>query len=256
VFGIALAYFTYGGQPEHCRVTNPVNAMKFSNLPRSLVRRSALHALVTALALVALVLFSTPARAQIKEPGAHNDYVVELEPHFLLDYYGYDYYGGFYGQGEAWGVGMRATIPFLKNGPISKINNNMGIGFGLDWAHNGNACGGFYGYYGRGNPYYGYYGDCSFDVFHFPVVVQWNFFLTPIISVFGEAGIGIRHFHGSVNTPYYCDPVLNPYCDYSYTRVEPLFWGGARFQFGKGSIVSAIVRIGYPYLSAGIGIMI
>src|SRR5262249_49694311 len=125
--------------------TNPVNAMKSSNLPRSLVRRSALHALIAALSLVALVLFSAPASAQIKEPGAHNDYVVELEPHFILDWYDYGYGPGgpynFYGEGEAYGVGMRATIPFLKNGPIPKINNNMGIGFGLDWAHNGNACG-------------------------------------------------------------------------------------------------------------------
>lgn len=229
--------------------------MKFSNLPRSLVRRSALHALITALALVALVLFSTPARAQIKEPGAHNDYVVELEPHFILDWYDYGYDGyGFYGQGEAWGVGMRATIPFLKNGPISKINNNMGIGFGLDWAHNGDACSGYY-YYGRNRFYYP--GGCSFDVFHIPVVVQWNFFLTPIISVFGEVGIGIRRFHGTINDPA-CNPYVYgyDYCDYTHTTAEFLFWGGGRFQFGKGSIVSAIVRIGYPYLSAGIGIMI
>ena len=34
--------------------------------------------------------------------------------------------------------------------------------------------------------------DCSVDVFMAPVVVQWNFWLTPIISVFGEAGLADR----------------------------------------------------------------
>ena len=75
------------------------------------------------------------ASAQIKRPGAHPKYSFELEPHLVLDWGNHDGPGN----DEGIGLGLRATIPFLDNGPISKINNNMGIGFGLDWAHNGDA---------------------------------------------------------------------------------------------------------------------
>ena len=31
------------------------------------------------------------------------------------------------------GAGFHAAIPFLDNGPVPTINNNMGIGFGIDY---------------------------------------------------------------------------------------------------------------------------
>jgi hypothetical protein len=197
---------------------------------------------ITALILPAL------AQAQIKQPGAHNKYVVELEPHFLLQWENRPIHD------DGFGLGLRATIPFLDNGPISSINNNMGIGFGLDWAHySSSGCG--YWWYGYGPRFngYGWWNNCSANSFHFPVVVQWNFFLTPIVSVFGEAGFGVHHW--SVNFDN-CAAAPGYSCDYSDTEVEFLFWGGGRFQFGEHSPVSAIVRLGYPYISAGIGIMI
>ncbi len=205
--------------------------------------------LLSALALGAAVLaLPTAAEAQIKQPGAHPDYSVELEPHLVLDW-GDDHHGyGYHDDGI--GLGMRATIPFLDNGPVSSINNNMGIGFGLDWAHNGNACD--YYYYGN-RRYTGT--DCSWDNFHLPIVVQWNFWLTPIVSVFGEAGLEISHFRWSIDDGRFCgDPRFD--CSGSDTGIYPVFWGGGRFLFGKGAKVGGVVRLGWPYVSLGVGILL
>ena len=192
-----------------------------------------------ALSLAVMVL-SANAEAQIKQPGAHPSYDVELEPHLVLDW------GGHPGpdDDDALGLGLRATIPFLDNGPVSKINNNMGIGFGLDWAHDGNACNRYF-YAGRYYPW-----DCTIDRFHFPIVVQWNFWLTPIVSVFGEAGLQIEHDRWSIDNALCID------CDSSDTGVDPVLWGGGRFLFGKGSTVGGVVRIGWPYISLGVGILL
>ena len=62
---------------------------------------------------VALALLSAPAMAsaQIKQPGAHQRYSVELEPHLVVQWSESCASDGF-------GPGFRATIPFLDNGPI------------------------------------------------------------------------------------------------------------------------------------------
>ncbi|MCC6903863.1 MAG: hypothetical protein IT377_33150 [Polyangiaceae bacterium] len=187
------------------------------------------------------LLVSTVASAQIKRPGAHPKYTVEIEPHLVLDWGNHDGPG----DDEGIGVGLRATIPFLDNGPIPKINNNMGIGFGLDWAHNGDACDGW-----RANKKW-YDDECTVDVFMAPVVVQWNFFLTPIISVFGEGGLQIERSHWEWEN---CD--WGNDCDGSDTDVEPVFWAGGRFLFGAGSNVGGVVRLGWPYISLGVGILL
>src|SRR5450432_2525203 len=117
------------------------------------------------------------AAAQIKEPGAHTMYSVELEPHLIAEY---DNFAPCVNDG--FGPGFRAAIPFLGNGPIPRINNNMAIGFGLDWAHSGinNTCGNYF----RNGAFYG--ASFTADVISIPVVVQWNFFLLPRVNVFGE----------------------------------------------------------------------
>jgi len=203
---------------------------------------SPLRTLLPVAASALSLLVPALAAAQIKQPGAHPKYSVELEPHLVFAW------GAHHGPADddAVGVGLRATIPFLDNGPISKINNNMGIGFGLDWAHNGDACGGRWRW---GNRYWD--DNCTVDIFELPVVVQWNFFLTPIISVFGEAGLTIERVHWEWdNCPWGAD------CDSTDTDIEPAFWGGGRFLFGKGSSVGGIVRLGWPYVSLGVGIML
>jgi hypothetical protein len=194
----------------------------------------------------AALLATQAVNAQIKQPGAHPDYSVELEPHFVLDWG--RHYG--YGDDEAIGLGLRATIPFLDNGPIKTINNNMGIGFGLDWTHNGDACD--WWPWGR-NPDRRFRYDCTVDNFHFPVVVQWNFWLHPIISVFGEAGLDVVHTRWEWEN---CGAIAGYDCDGSDTRIRFAFWGGGRFLFGADSNVGAVVRLGWPYISVGIGILL
>lgn len=195
---------------------------------------SALSAGTLALA-VSLTGGTAHAAGIIKNPGDHPDYSVELEPHALLAW------GGpwWNGSDAGFGLGMHAVIPFLKNGPIDSINNNMGIGFGLDWAHNSNnGCGWYY----RG----GGWANCgwSANTLMFPVYVQWNFFFTDVISVFGEGGLGIAHSWATFDN---CPIGFN--CTNSGTDVYPLFEGGGRFLFGK--TVGLTVRVGYPLFTVG-----
>jgi hypothetical protein len=195
----------------------------------------------------ALVTLTTSAGAQIKRPGAHPSYSVEIEPHLVLRWDA-DGWGD-----EGLGVGLRATVPFLDNGPISRINNNMGIGFGLDWTHFEDPCWRSFWHGNKWDPDLWPDENCTADVFDVPVVVQWNFFLTPVISVFGEPGLEIEHTRWSFE--WYCMGANAPLCeiDDSDTDVEPVFFAGGRFLFGN---VGALVRLGWPYLSAGVSILL
>ena len=106
--------------------------------------------------VTAALLIAVPARADvstIKLPGAHPDYVFEAEPHLLLAPFDDDLEPG---------VGFRGTVEIVDNGFIPRINNTVGIGFGLDWTN---------------------------DRVRLPVVMQWNFWLTERWSVFGEPGL-------------------------------------------------------------------
>lgn len=192
---------------------------------------------------LALGLTGSTAHAAgiIKNPGDHPDYAVELEPHGILGWG-----GGYWGANSGFGLGMHAIIPFLKNGPIEKINNNMGIGFGLDWVHySGGGC----GYWGRGVRWAGC--DMSANSFIFPAFVQWNFFFTDIISVYGEAGLFIAHQTVSWDG---CTNVFGVECDQSHTSAYPWFTGGGRFLFGE--TVGLNVRLGYPMLTIGVSILL
>jgi hypothetical protein len=186
------------------------------------------------------IFTSVEARAEgiIKHPGDHPKYAVELEPHGLLDWD--NYWSG----GTGFGLGMHAVIPFLDNGPVSTINNNMGIGFGLNWSHfSDNGCGGFTI---RGNRFIGAC-DVSANSIKIPVFVQWNFFFTKVVGVFGEAGFGIYHDWASYGPQAGCPVGVD--CSVNQTGVFPYFEGGGRFLFGD--TVGLLVRIGYPYLTVG-----
>lgn len=192
-----------------------------------------------ALFLFAMSLLALPRSAQaenlITQPGAHNEYSFEIEPQLVLrtagprwgNYYcdryydepgpgrgdcryGYGGYGGWAGVGP----GVRVNIPFMHNGPIDSINNNIGISFGGSLT--------FHGYAGY-----------RATVLNLPVAFQWNFYFTDVISVLGEAGL---------NTP------VTFWNGGSHFGVEPLMQGGGRFQWEK---VGIIVRVGWPLLSVG-----
>lgn len=187
-----------------------------------------------AIALTVTLFVASVANAQIKRPGAHLHYDVELEPQGVIQWDGPS------GFDEGFGFGFRAAIPLFHNGPIPKINNNMAIGFGFHWAFFDDPCTSRYFYDVR------VFGpDCSANDLWFPVVAQWNFYLTPSIAVFGEPGFAIRHTRVSVDS---CPAGID--CDYSDTEFEPLvIYFGAKFFVSD--TVSVTVRLGYPTLSVG-----
>lgn len=165
-----------------------------------------------ALALLAFVmlLVAAPQEAQaenlIKQPGAHNRYSFELEPRIGLYYGGYGWRGRyrdrdrFYccGPAAAFGPGVHASIPFMHNGPIDSINNNIAINFGIDTYFPGGTA-----------------------IISLPAAFQWNFYFTDIISVLGEVGF-----------------VSNIWTGYGgFFEMDPLIQGGGRFQFGKVGVI-------------------
>src|SRR6516225_3711541 len=120
--------------------------------------KSAFRTLLLCCTLACVALASRSARAEesiIKRPGDHPNYGVEIEPHLLAGFLAVSH------GGDGYGLGGRFTIPLMKNGFVSSINNNVGIGFGLDWIHYT----GCYAYYVGPVAY-----ECpSFNSFVFPV---------------------------------------------------------------------------------------
>ncbi|MBN1606524.1 MAG: hypothetical protein JW940_07810 [Polyangiaceae bacterium] len=199
-------------------------------------------------ALAVSVALASPAQAAsvIKRPGLHPNYDVEIEPHLLVQWAQSPW-----GQ-DGFGPGVRFDIPLFDNGPIDTINNNMAIGFGMDWAIFDDVCGWYWRYWYRDNVPAGYAAyDCTAHALSFPVVLQWNFFLTDKISVFGEPGLTIQHFWWDSD---YCDDYTDYRCNDSDTDLDIAFWGGGRFLVGD--TVSIIARLGTPYVSVGVGFLL
>jgi len=182
--------------------------------------------------LLAVSTFQRAAHADtliIKNPGDHPRYSFEAEPHLVL---GFIEPPG-YASGSGFGLGFRGSIPLVRNGFVPSINNSVAIGFGVDWAR-----------YGRGD--YCRNGDAlqrcgdrvrinGFNEFYFPVVLQWNFFLSRNWSVFGEPGVALNyHGWGGPNA----------------IDVDPfVFFLGGRYHFSDK--VTLTMRIGYPAFSIG-----
>ncbi|HKP56027.1 MAG TPA: hypothetical protein VJV78_04895 [Polyangiales bacterium] len=185
------------------------------------------------LSLLVLGLWSTSAAAQIRSPGSHPRYGVELEPHLVIQWSNEPYWND-----AGIGVGLRASIPLIQQGPVTTINNSLALGFGFDWAHF--DC--------------GPYDTCDSSDLWFPVVVQWNFFITPAISLFPELGLGIQYswldWDGRV--PNDCVRIQGTnICDDDVDDVDVhlVFWFGARFQLSKD--IALVLRLGIPSLLFG-----
>ncbi|MEB2321692.1 MAG: hypothetical protein OZ921_04205 [Sorangiineae bacterium] len=156
----------------------------------------------------------------IRHPGDHPSYSFEAEPHLLLGFIDPPGPAG----GSGLGVGFRGTVPLVKNGFVSSINNSVGIGFGLDWLRYG------HGYEDRNERY-----DVNYAFI--PVVMQWNFFLSRQWSVFGEPGVA---FHFVNHGPDAFDPFV-------------LYLGG-RWHFTER--VTLTMRLGYPAFSVGVSFLL
>jgi hypothetical protein len=185
----------------------------------------------------AVLAFGSDARAQsiIKNPGDHPDYRVEIEPHLNFGW------ANLYGS-NGLGVGARFSIPIVQNGFIRNLNNSVAISFGLDWLRYSNC------YYYIRNDGYG----CGASYFIFPVAMQWNFWLTPRWSVFGEPGLYL--YHGVFDD--YCGSINNPGpCGYpTRNGVDFAFYAGGRFHISDTFALT--LRIGYPTLSFGLSFML
>ncbi len=196
--------------------------------------RLVLPGLVAFAAAAATMSLSDDASAQniIKRPGQHAKYNLELEPHGIYQWNHPD---------DGPGFGVRFNIPLMHNGPISSINNNIAIGFGGDvafWDYNHRWRNG----YDCDNANRFGDDDCEGWTLWFPVVFQWNFYFTDIISVFGEVGLAGQYTNWE-----------NEWADDDDFDLEFVGQGGGRFQFND--TVGLMVRIGWPYVSVGANIL-
>ena len=79
--------------------------------------------------------------------------------------------------------------------------------------------------------------------------MQWNFFLTPVVSVFGEPGLAIRYRtwgYDGADCPEFSDLECS---EDDVDPFEPVFFAGGRFLFSRTA--GLVVRLGSPYISIG-----
>jgi hypothetical protein len=170
------------------------------------------------IALPVLAVLALPTRAladgTIRSPGDHPDYHVDIEPHGIL------------GWGFGWGPvgvggGVRFSIPVCKNCFVPKINNNVAISFGADFAV---------------YPFSDYYGASPSFVF-LPVALQWNFFVARKWSVGAEPGV--TPWVGIAGYDNYC---REPGCHNWF--IWPSLAVVARYHFNEH--VALTMRAGFP----------
>ncbi len=185
-----------------------------------------------ALAAVTLAAWPSPAAGQeqstVKNPGDHPAYPVEIEPHLAV---------GLASRFDGVGVGGRFSIPVLRNGFIPSINNNVAVGFGVDWAHRDGCFG---------------YADCrSADAFWFPGVMQWNFFLSEHWSTFVEPGLAVGYttYSDVCAMRDVVGNIVYTGCGTSSAYLDPAFFVGGRYRATDRFALT--MRVGYPYLAIG-----
>ena len=177
------------------------------------------------------------AQSIIKNPGDHPRYSVEMEPHVNLGWAN----RGYAGSSAALGAGARFSIPIVHNGFISSINNSVAISFGLDYLR-----------YGCNVRFVNTDYDCGASYLLFPVAMQWNFWLSPKFSVFGEPGLYIYHgFFDDICS----GPGNQRFCTTpTQTSVDFMFHAGGRFHIND--TVALTLRVGYPTLSFGVSFLL
>jgi len=168
----------------------------------------------------------------IKQPGAHPRYGFELEPHLVIDWSEPHYQAD-----DGIGLGVRFGVPLFHQGPITTINNNMAIGFGFDFLHYPDCDD-----WRRADVYRD---ECDANGIGLPVVLQWNFYITDLITAFGEPGLLIRY------TWVDRECVSGIDCDDGDSDADfrPVLGVGAKFMFSDRAGLT--VRLGYPHFTVG-----
>jgi hypothetical protein len=191
-------------------------------------RTLAFAASTVAFGLVSLVGRSAHADDTIRHPGDHAPYYVEIEPHLA---FAYGNWSTGVGGDPGYGIGARFSIPIVKNGFVPTINNSVAIGFGADFLHFGCGGEGF---------------NCSLNSLSFPVVLQWNFYVSRDWSVFGEPGLFLYHQFFS----YGGETCTGPRCPgVTQTSLLPAFYLGARYHINDRMALT--FRVGYPTINVG-----
>jgi hypothetical protein len=118
------------------------------------------------LTVLSAVCVTQQAHAQIKSDTAHPAYFFEAEPHLAVAPFNENKVGI--------GVGFAGTFNVANEGFIKRLNDSVGVGFGVDWTGNKN--------------------------WNVSAAMQWNFWLSDKWSVFGAPGVGVHlHNAGDVN---------------------------------------------------------
>jgi hypothetical protein len=199
------------------------------------------------LAVLFLPIEARSEESVITRAGDHPKYAVEIEPHALAAFLMPVAQNGF-------GLGARFSIPIVENGFIGSINNSVAIGFGADWVRYG-------GCYRNWNHRSWDYGCPAFDRFLFPVVLQWNFFLSTHFSVFAEPGIALHYTSwGGADACYWYDDQgrihyerCGPYVGNRFDWDPFILALGGRYHISEKIALTG--RIGYPYFSFGVSFM-
>jgi hypothetical protein len=198
----------------------------------------------TALTIALTTATSAQAdRLMIRRIGAHPDYSFELEPHLnlgLVDPPGM-------ATGYGYGAGLRGTIEIVDNGFISSINNTVGIGFGADFVRHAISPSQRNCNETAPDPTDPQERICidiregdNATFLVFPVVLQWNFWLSQQWSVFGEPGVTIvQADYGGGHTELHADGGI---------------YAGARWNFAESAALT--MRLGYPTFSLGVSFLL
>ncbi len=127
--------------------------------------------IASATALAALTKLRT-AYAYGGQDGLHAS-GMDVEAHVIFGYgfeRGPGYAGGF-------GLGLRFGVPIVPRGLLSSVRDSLVLSFGADYIY----------WAGSSQPST-FWSDSEIVA---PVVLQWNFYLSPSLSVFPEAGVAV-----------------------------------------------------------------
>jgi len=168
--------------------------------------------------VIALSASSMAFANKLKEPGALLDESEKTDRPMQLSVHGTLPWGGYYGWAAGAGAGL--YIPLVKNGFISKLNDEFGIDFGVDALF----------HFGFTQP---------FDLL-IPVGVRWQFHMLDNLELYAKLGVEVSLWFGA-GAPGY---------GLYYWPVRPMFQVGAQWMFSQK--VGLKLEIGYPGLRFGV----